>query len=208
MAPDRIERHRPLSAILREIVGEAGETVTIGDIAGRFGGRAFGALLFVFAIPNLLPLPPGSSTVLGLPLLILAPQVAMGLRRPWLPRFLYSRPIRRTDLARAFAKVLPTLERIERVSRPRLGFMFGSVGDRAIGAICTALAFVLILPVPLGNLAPSIVIGLFGLSLVQRDGAIAVATYALTLTSIGLIVVGVRAAWAMTRHVLMVIGWL
>ncbi len=208
MAPEQTELERPLSAILRDICAQPGERLTIGEIAGRFGGRAFGALMFVFAIPNLLPLPPGSSTVLGFPLLILAPQLAIGLKRPWLPRFINDRPLKRADLARAFEKVLPTLERIEKVSGPRLAFLFGPVGDRLIGLICTALAFVLILPVPLGNLLPSAVIGLFGLTLVQRDGGLAVVTYALTLTSAGLIVVGVRAAWAMTRHFLTVVGWL
>ena len=59
---------------LQLVMGTA--RVSVGEIVDRFGTRAFGALLFIFALPNLLPLPPGSSTVLGAPLLLLAPQVA------------------------------------------------------------------------------------------------------------------------------------
>jgi hypothetical protein len=194
--------------LLRDFCGVAEALVSLGQIADRFGGRAFGALLFVLAIPNLLPLPPGSTTVLGFPLLILAPQVALGLRRPWLPRFLYRRPIRRADLKRAFDKVIPILKRIETVSSPRLTFLFGSVGDRLIGLVCTALALVLILPIPLGNLAPSIALALFGLSLALRDGLLAIATYALTAGCAWLMVVGVRAGWAALTHLLGVVGWL
>ena len=39
-----------------------------------FGGRAIGALLFVFGLICTLPLPPGATTIFGFPLLLLAPQ--------------------------------------------------------------------------------------------------------------------------------------
>jgi hypothetical protein len=46
--------------------------------AGAFDSRAFGAMLLVFGLLNCLPLPPGSSTILSLPILLLAPQIAWG----------------------------------------------------------------------------------------------------------------------------------
>ena len=46
-----------------------------------------------------------------------------------------------------------------------------------------ALAFVLILPIPLGNLLPALTIGVFGFSLFQRDGLFAVAGYVLAAFS-------------------------
>ena len=63
------EEAKPLSCLLREIATPAHGKITVEEIVQRFGRRAFGGLLFVFSIPNLLPLPPGSSSVLGLPLL-------------------------------------------------------------------------------------------------------------------------------------------
>lgn len=42
--------------------GESG-TVSVDAIVEHFGRRAFGAVLFIFSIPNLLPLPPGKSVV-------------------------------------------------------------------------------------------------------------------------------------------------
>ena len=208
MESDGTVRVRPLSEVLRDISDDPEEEVTLGEVVHHFGGRAFGALLFVLAIPNLLPLPPGSTTVLGAPIAILAPQLAFGVHRPWLPRFLDHKPIKRVWLRRSYDKVAPGLKRIEKVSSPRLLWLFSPLATRAMGLACTALAFVLILPIPLGNILPSITIGLFGLSLVQRDGVLAMLAYVLTAISAGLLVVGVAAAWMALRHFLAVVGWI
>lgn len=187
------EGRKPLSQMLTELCEQPVESMAIGDIVESFGRRAFGALLFVFAVPNLLPLPPGSSTVLGAPLLLLSPQVAIGLRSPWLPRFLARRTVRTADLRRAFSRLLPLLTRVEQLSRPRLLMLFGPVGDRIIGLVGALLAFVLILPIPLGNLAPAFTIGILALALFQRDGIIALIGYACFALSVGLLAVSAGA---------------
>ncbi|KRB51095.1 MAG: exopolysaccharide biosynthesis protein [Pseudomonadota bacterium] len=197
------EQQKPISAVLRELGAE--DSMRLGDIVDRFGRRAFGSLLFVFAIPNLLPLPPGSSTVLGAPLLLLTPQVALGAHAPWLPRWLDDREISGADINRVFNRLLPWVERIEKISRPRLGFMFGTVGDRAIGVVCALLSFVLILPIPLGNLLPALTIGVLGFSLFQRDGLFAVAGYVLAAFSTLLLYL---AADAVIAGVRLLVNWL
>ena len=208
MESDGTVRARPLSEVLRDISDDPEEEVTLGEVVHHFGGRAFGALLFVLAIPNLLPLPPGSTTVLGAPIAILAPQLAFGVRRPWLPRFLDHKPIKRVWLRRSYDKVAPSLQRIEKVSSPRLLWLFSPIAVRLMGVALTALAFVLILPIPLGNILPSVTIGLFGLALVQRDGLLALLAYLLTAISAALLVVGFAAAWVALRHFLTVLGWI
>lgn len=175
------ETNKPLSHILRELCAE--ERVTVGEIVHRFGRRAFGALLFIFSTPNLLPLPPGSSTVLGAPLVLLAPQVALGVHAPWLPRFLDDREISGANLNRFFGRLLPVVERFERVSRPRLSFLFGRVGDRVLGLVSSLLALVLILPIWGGNLLPALAIGVLAFSLVQRDGVFALLGYSFAAVS-------------------------
>ncbi len=175
------DHRKPISQILRDL-GEQ-DSLSVGEVVDLFGRRAFGALMFVFSIPNLLPLPPGSSTLLGAPLLLLSPQVALGVSTLWLPRFIDDRKVTGANLLAAFGRLLPWVERIERVSRPRLTFMFGPAGDRVIGVICTLLSFVLILPIPLGNLLPALTIGVLGFSLFQRDGLFALVGYALAAVS-------------------------
>src|SRR3954467_1160378 len=95
------DQHAALSTLLSRL-SEGEGPLTVGEMVDHFGERAFGALLFAFSVPNLLPLPPGSSTVLGAPLLILAPQLMLGVKAPWLPRALKRRSVDRAVLAKAF----------------------------------------------------------------------------------------------------------
>lgn len=195
--------HPSISHIIRDLADR--DSVSIGEIVDVFGTRAFGALLFIFALPNLLPLPPGSSTILGAPLLLLTPQVAFGVDAPWLPKAVDARRISGADLGRVFGRLLPWVERFEKISRPRIAPVFNPFGQRMIGAICSVLAFVLILPIPLGNLLPALTIGIFGFSLFQRDGLFAVAGYVLAGFSAFLLYV---AADAVIGGVRLLVNWL
>ena len=143
---------------LAEVIEGFGEderpTLTVGEMLDAFDSRAFGAMLLVFGLLNTLPLPPGSSTILSLPILLLAPQIAMGADHPWLPRRLTEKPLKRDDMRGLFRRLAPIVRSMELITRPRLRPMFAPMGERAIGVVCTLLAFVLVLPIPLGNLAP------------------------------------------------------
>lgn len=186
-----------LSVLLRTLPDRGDDAVAVGEIIAHFGPRAFGALLFVFALPNLLPLPPGSTTVLGLPLLLFAPQLAMGSQQPWLPNRMQRRSFDSAALKKIGAKASVWLARAERLTTRRATFMFGPVGTALIGIVCTLLAAILILPIPLGNVLPSITIAVFGLSLVQRDGLLALIGYALAASSAGALVVAAKVILAM-----------
>jgi hypothetical protein len=178
----------PLSEILREISERAEPTVSVGEFMEMFGGRAMGALLLVFGIACTLPLPPGGTTIFGAPLVLLAPQLMIGSRAPWLPARMRAQSIATADLRRGLPRVLRWLRRIEAVSRPRLLFLFGAWGHRAVGLVCTILALVLILPIPLGNMLPAAAVSVLSLALVQRDGVLALFGYALAVLSGGVLV--------------------
>jgi hypothetical protein len=201
--PPVIDPHdEPISAVLRHILALDEARISVEEIADAFGSRAFGALLFAFSVPNLLPLPPGSSTVLGLPLVFLAPQVAIGMRHPWIPRFLARRTVDRVQLRKAFGKILPRLARIEKLLRPRLGIMFGEVGDRLIGLVCLLLALVLILPIPLGNLLPAASVAALSLGLATRDGVLALIGFALATASVAVLALTAGATIAAAHKLL------
>jgi hypothetical protein len=195
----------PLSAILRELSALDRDT-TFDELIERFGGRAFGAIIFVFGLACALPLPPGSSTVLGAPLVLLTPQMALGRHAPWLPRRVGAHPIPARDLRRICERLLPWLERIERVSRPRLGMLLDPLGERMIGVVCTLLSLVLILPIPLGNLLPAMAVAAFALALILRDGLLALAGYALTAASTAVLVLAAHVIIGGLRQVLALIA--
>jgi hypothetical protein len=201
--PAAEEDHRSLSALLQELNRGEADTILVDEVVDHFGRRAFGALLFIFALPNLLPLPPGSTTVLGLPLVLIAPQLALGVPNLWLPRALGRRAVRRADLRRAIDRFSPPLRRIERLLAPRLEWIFGPVGDRLVGLVCTVLAIVLILPIPLGNVLPALTIATLSLGLTQRDGVVGLAGYGLAAASVGVVALTfgavIAAAWRLAH---------
>ena len=203
--PDSSLNRKPLSAILREVAEREEATVSIAELTELFGGRALGALLLVFGLACTLPLPPGGTTIFGAPLVLLAPQLVIGARAPWLPRRLRERTIATDHLKHGLPKALVWLERIEAVSKPRLSFLFGAVGERVIGLICTLLALVLILPIPLGNILPAVAVSVLSLALVQRDGALALFGYLLAALSGSVLVLAAGLIARGAEHVMSVI---
>jgi hypothetical protein len=148
---------------------ESRDRIAVGDLLTALGDRALAALIFVFAVPNVLPVPPGTSAVLGAPLLFLAAQLAFG-RRPWLPALIARRTMTRDDFAALVRRIGPWLARAERMLKPRFEGLALPPMEYLVGLLCLLLAIVLVLPVPLGNMLPALAISLLALGILERDG--------------------------------------
>lgn len=172
-----------LSSMLQALAHDASrERIAVGDLLEALGDRALAALLFVFAVPNVLPVPPGTSAVLGAPLVFLAAQLAFG-RRPWLPAVIARRTMTRADFAVLVLRIGPWLERAERLLRPRAIRLVLPPMEYLIGLVCLLLAVVLVLPVPLGNMLPALSISLLALGIAERDGLWILAGFATAAVS-------------------------
>jgi hypothetical protein len=168
---------RSLSTMLRELAeDDRRERVSMGDLLDTFRERAFGALIFIFAAPNAIPIPlPGLSALLGAPLVLLTAQLLLGRPKPWLPAFIRTRSFARSEFATVIGRIVPWLERAERLVRPRLLVLTEPLGERLIGLAALLLALVLFSPVPFGNMLPGLALALFGIGLIERDGFAVVA---------------------------------
>jgi hypothetical protein len=200
-SPPRRRRPRRLSQVFSEIAREAQGDVSIGAILDRLGDRSFAALLVLFAAINMIPMPPGTSALLGLPLLIVSIQMVCGSRRVWLPGPLTRRAIPAQTFSSVVARVLPRLVWIERLTRPRYWPFRRRSGDRVIGVIALLMAISITLPIPLGNWPPALATALLGLALTERDGillalggAAGAASMAIVAFVIGAVGTAVRAA--------------
>lgn len=175
-----------LSDIVKSINGD--EDMTIGQLVDSLGERAFGALMFIFAVPNIIPTPPGTSAILGLPLVILTWQVMIGRQSLWLPALVRQRRISRDMIQTFVSKVTPVMIRLERVLRPRLSLIAGSnAAERAIGLVAFPLSLILFLPIPFGNMLPAAAIACLALGLAERDGLAVAAGYVLSLLSVAVL---------------------
>ena len=196
-----------ISDVLNRVLEQGGETISVDELVQVFGHRAFGALLFIFSAPNfVLPLPPGSSTILSVPLVLISAQIVLGMQKPWVPRFVGKRQLSRTALRKGFSKVMPRLRKVETFSRPRWGILFGPVQDRLIGLVCLLLSLILILPIVFGNVLPGASVSAFGLSLTQRDGVLAMIGFLLTTASIAVLVLSAGAVIAAMEKLVHMIG--
>ena len=186
------EKPRRLSDIVASIDGST--EFTVGKLIDMFGERAFGALMFIFAIPNVVPLPPGTSAVLGLPLVFLTFQLMLGRQTIWLPESVRRRPIS-GHFADVFkTKASPFLNRFERVLKPRFGVAVSSnLAERVIGIVAFVLAVILFLPIPLVNMLPGAAIACLALGLAERDGIAVLVGYAMAAAT-GLLLFAVSAA--------------
>lgn len=147
-------RPQSLSASLRPLLAGEGPHVTLGEILESAEGEGgLGPALFVLTLPVLLPLPPGFSMVLSLPLLLVTPQIMLGRQRLWLPQGLKRRSIKRADLVKLITRIMPLLTRGEALVRPRLGCLTSGPGVRVIGLACTLIALILVLPIPFAKCA-------------------------------------------------------
>jgi hypothetical protein len=163
-------RRKKLSDILTEIGrDESRNEVAVDDLIAILGGRGRAGLMLLFALPNVLPAPPGLSGVLGLPLLYLSVQLMLG-RVPWLPGFIGDRAMPRDRFAQLVERLGPWLARAERLLRPRWSLLVSHGAERVLGAVCLVLAAVLALPIPFGNMLPAFAICLIALGILERDG--------------------------------------
>jgi hypothetical protein len=173
-APDLAPQHRPrrTSHLLRDFVTSHPEPrISLGALRDALGDRGFGVLLFIFALPNLVPVNiPLLSAVLGLPLVLLAAQLTYGRHKPWFPRWLTAQSFPRDGFANVVLRSLPYLERAERLLRPRLTVLLSWTGERLIGLAILILALVLALPIPFANWLPACAIAIIGLAIVEKDG--------------------------------------
>lgn len=160
-----------LSELLMRLARSERKKLALGHITRALRDRGFGALMLLLAIPNLVPLPPGTSTVFGIPLILVALQLIIGYRRPLLPRVLRMRELPVQTIEAVISRVVPWLERFERLASPRLWILPQRQAEQLIGIVALLMGVILVLPIPFANFLPGIAVVLMSLGLGERDGA-------------------------------------
>jgi hypothetical protein len=170
-------RRRPIpertSEVLRELTEGEEERVTFREILTRLRHRAFGFTLLIFALPCCLPMPPGIPTVCGFALVIIALNLIAARQRLWLPNVLANKSVARADLQRTVVRVVPYLERLEKICKPRFPIVTETIGKVLIGIVILMLGIIMILPIPfLGNMPPGFAASVIAIGMTERDGLV------------------------------------
>lgn len=184
-ARKRKPREAGTRAILDALIdGDQQQTLDFNALLGGLGRRAFGMLLFVAALPAFIPIPIGGA-LSGPLVMLIAAQLLIGLRRPWLPGFIARRGPKRQALARFERTVDPWLGRLEHLVRPRLTVLLDHrLAAAFTGALLLLLGVLLSLPIPLTNYVFGGIILLFALALLERDGALMLAAWGVGIAAL------------------------
>lgn len=152
--------------------GNPDDLLSLRELLSGLGRRAFGMLLFIASLPAFIPIPIGGA-IAGPLVMLIGAQLLIGLRKPWLPKFLATRGPHRHALARFDRIIAPWLGRLEHLIRPRLTWVL----DHRLATIFTGLLLVLLgvltsLPIPFTNFVFGGLLLLYALALLERDGAL------------------------------------
>ena len=159
-------------ALAHAIDGPPEGRVTLGELVARLETRGYGMLLFLFSAPNLTPGPsiPGFSTIFAVPLAVIAAQMVLGIAHPRLPGFLARLGIGRARAQSILGQIRPMLARVEQLFAARWPVWSGPSARRWIGAVAIVQAVLLLLPLPVLPLIPSLALIVLSLGLVAHDG--------------------------------------
>ena len=150
------------------------KTITLKDILTLAGERIFGFLLVIISLPSALPIPaPGYSAPFGLLIFLLATQLLIGKKTPWLPKKMMNGSMK-IETAQKFVKMgLPWLKKIEAIAKPRLsGVCNNSIGKLIIGIMLALMGVSMMIIIPGTNTLPAIGVFVTAFGLQEEDGFI------------------------------------
>ena len=168
--------------------GKQGERVAVAEVMATVGQRSFGPLLLVPGLIVLSPIAgiPGVGSAAGVVVLLIAGQLLIGCDRFWLPKFIRKRTVERRRIEKSVKTLRPVARVVDKVLRPRLGFLTRRPFTYVVAATCVGLG--LMLPVldmvPFTSLVPASAITAFGLAIIAHDGALAAAAFMLSIASL------------------------
>jgi hypothetical protein len=183
--------HLPLGDALEELLqSDEARGPSIGEIVETVGEKGFGLVLMVLSLPSALPVPaPGYSTPFGIVIGLIALQMMLGRQTLWVPDKLKGVRIKPSLSKKMLGVAAKFLKKIERFIRPRQRWIRSRAGQAGLAIVVFIMACLMMLPIPLTNTVPAMVIFLIGIGLSEEDGLLAIGAF-----GIGLIAVCLYAA--------------
>lgn len=177
---------------------EAGEEpdenskVSLGEVMDVVGRRSFGPLLLLAGLITLAPIIgdiPGMPTIMGIVVLLTSGQMLFGRHHFWLPGWVLNRSVKRKKLLKGVKWMRRPARFIDRLLRPRLTALTRDGGVSAIGvvSIIIALAMPAMEFVPFSANGAGAALTAFGLSLIARDGLLALIAFVFTAGTLGVV---------------------
>ena len=159
-------------------------TISLNDLLNAFGDRSFGAAILILAAPNVVP---GVAAILGLPLIFITAQLMLGWQSLWLPQRLLNTSLSAESFKKVADVLLPRLERVEKLLKPRGTLLTSVAGERLAGLAGFVMSVVLFLPIAGFNFLPTMALCAFALGLIEQDAHAMAVGWFLALVTLALL---------------------
>jgi hypothetical protein len=179
-------KSQSLKNILLELKNSANtDSVRIGTLIQRLESKGFGVLLAILSLPSALPIPaPGYSTPFGIAICLLALQMFFGRQAVWLPTTLTNFKIKSKTLIQMLTAATKLLIKIEVYIRPRWQLSQKQWFIRLVALNIGVLACLMIMPIPMTNTLPAMIIFLCAVAISENDGLICAVSIGLGMLAI------------------------
>ncbi len=160
----------------------ATQSVTLAELLAETSEQSFGLVMALLALPFLLPMPPGVSTISGSGCILLGLQMLAGWKAPWLPKRIAQMKLPQAFMEKLLKLVQSITKLLEKFVRPRMPWLVNNPSIWRINGLCICwLAILLMLPIPLTNPIPTVGILLFVFAMLEADGLLMCVSYGMTL---------------------------
>lgn len=185
-----------LTDIIEELEQASSEedAIEVGHLIDALDHRGYGPALALLPLIELTPIGgiPGFPTLLALTLASITIRLLMGYEHFWAPNWLRNRKLDTTKVHKSLDWLKPVSLRIDATLHKRLRSLAGSKGRQA--ACIVILCLLLFVPplelIPFATSGPMIVIAIFGLALLYRDGLL------MLLGFVGAVIAAAVGVWS------------
>jgi hypothetical protein len=183
------DQPRPVSDVLLELVDSLPvDHFTLEWLLGRVDRRSFGIVLLFLSLAALVP---GISMLAGPLLAVPAFEMILGRSVPTFPRRVAIHPLRTASLTSIVRRALPVVMVLEKIVHPRW-HLSADVSRRAVGIAVLVVSVLFLVPLPLIQIVPALLVALMSLAYLEEDGLL------LCLSLVGaavLFAIAIAATW-------------
>lgn len=165
--------------------------IRLGVLLSAVGRRSYGPILLLLGLIAISPLTalPFTTSIVAAITLLIAGQMALGMKRPWLPKAVLDIRVPRKAFFALLDSARPAADQLDgAILRERWTFMTVPLFVNAV-ALCVCAAALITFPlslIPFAPFAPGLAIVIFGLGMTARDGVWLALAIALTATALWL----------------------
>lgn len=161
---------------LKHTISKSSDHVPFNQLLSIVGDRAYAAMLVLPALLAASPLTaiPGISFFLALLIIFVSSQMLFRRKTMWLPHRLHNMQFKKHKTLRAMSYMEKPARILDKIMRPRLLFLTGSIGESIVVFLSFLLAIISIpaMVIPLANLVLCAAILFFAMGLLAKDGVV------------------------------------